>query len=752
MRNCSFHLFLIALIVVFSALWATTSVCAPVPSSESLHNKEFQPGELLLEDSPQALPRNPSLSEANRDKVEALTLFAAARSLELHEQYADALRLYQRAFRFDPQSADINRSIVSLAIHLKRENIAIRYTLKAVELDEEFDPMLLRRLGVRLEEEGEWTKAVKLLQKAIALRSGHDPDSSDDIILRLDAGRLWMLVGKYKEAADCFIVVVHALDHPDKYGLSEEMQKALMENIAQSYTLFGDCFLLADRIDAAKDAYEKSQKAEANELLWKFHQAQVEAKSGHNQEALAALDEVISKRPTSLGMKPYELLADILKNLKQENDLIPRLQKIYEDDKQNVSLAYFLAEKYLEAGKLDEAESLFTELINKGPTQTAYKSLLEIYRKTKKLDKLLNILAETVEKTGVLDTLGTEAMSLSKDQEMMQGLIDIARKERTDNPNDKSIYGKSFALGMLALDAKQWETAGEFFTAAITAQPKQAAEVYLVWGIGLMVDNKSAEAIKVFQKGIDDKALPENNPIFHFYLAGALAVEGKTEEALSAAQKAADMKKSSARFRSRIGWVYYHAKRYSDAEREYKQVINDFDDEFSNPENRESLKEVRLALSNICVLQNKMPEAAEWLEQVLDEFPDDVGAMNDLGYLWADENKHLDRALTMIRKAVDAEPENGAFRDSLGWALYRLGRYDESIAELEKAVQKQPDGVVLDHLGDAFLKANKPEKATDAWHRAVDLLRREKDDAKARQIENKINSIGQNGQTDKSQM
>jgi len=133
----------------------------------------------------------------------------------------------------------------------------------------------------------------------------------------------------------------------------------------------------------------------------------------------------------------------------------------------------------------------------------------------------------------------------------------------------------------------------------------------------------------------------------------------------------------------------------------------------------------------------------EWLQQVLDEFPDDVGAMNDLGYLWADENRRLPQALEMIRKAVEAEPDNGAYRDSLGWALYRLGRWDEAIAELQKAIEKQPDGVVLDHLGDAYLKFHQVEKARDAWIRAAELLRKDKDEEKAKEIEEKIRKVDQ---------
>ena len=68
----------------------------------------------------------------------------------------------------------------------------------------------------------------------------------------------------------------------------------------------------------------------------------------------------------------------------------------------------------------------------------------------------------------------------------------------------------------------------------------------------------------------------------------------------------------------------------------------------------------------------------------------------------------------MIRQAVDAEPDNMAYRDSLGWVLFRLGKYPEAVAELEKAAAgKKPDGVVLDHLGDAYRKAGQRDKAVD---------------------------------------
>ncbi|MDP7304011.1 MAG: hypothetical protein QGG09_12980, partial [Pirellulaceae bacterium] len=125
---------------------------------------------------------------------------------------------------------------------------------------------------------------------------------------------------------------------------------------------------------------------------------------------------------------------------------------------------------------------------------------------------------------------------------------------------------------------------------------------------------------------------------------------------------------------------------------------------------------------------------------VLDEFPEDIGAKNDLGYLWADQGKHLHRALVMIKKAVEAEPENVAYRDSLGWVYYRLGRFADAIRELKIATAgDEPDGVILDHLGDAHLNENQPDRAVAAWQKALSALRKADHVDSLPAIEAKIN-------------
>ena len=196
------------------------------------------------------------------------------------------------------------------------------------------------------------------------------------------------------------------------------------------------------------------------------------------------------------------------------------------------------------------------------------------------------------------------------------------------------------------------------------------------------------------------------------------------------------------RFAGRPAWVLYCAKRYGEARKAYRVLIESFDADRESTETRDVLCEARLALSNLCVIQGESAEAEEWLEQVLDEFPDDAGAMNDLGYLWADQGKNLRRARRMIQKAVDAEPNNMAYRDSLGWVLFRLQEYPEALAELEKAAaDKTPDGTTLDHLGDAYLKMHQRGKAVESWRKAAEAFRQEKEIDKVQSVEKKMTKL-----------
>ncbi|MEZ5804072.1 MAG: tetratricopeptide repeat protein [Rhizobiaceae bacterium] len=116
------------------------------------------------------------------------------------------------------------------------------------------------------------------------------------------------------------------------------------------------------------------------------------------------------------------------------------------------------------------------------------------------------------------------------------------------------------------------------------------------------------------------------------------------------------------------------------------------------------------------------PKAEPNFRKALELAPDQPQVLNYLGYSWVDMNMNLDEALGMIQRAVDLRPSDGYIVDSLGWAHYKLGRYDQAVVELERAVSLRPDDPVLnDHLGDAYWRIGRRLEATFQWSHARDL-------------------------------
>jgi tetratricopeptide (TPR) repeat protein len=107
--------------------------------------------------------------------------------------------------------------------------------------------------------------------------------------------------------------------------------------------------------------------------------------------------------------------------------------------------------------------------------------------------------------------------------------------------------------------------------------------------------------------------------------------------------------------------------------------------------------------------------------RVLDYKPDDTDTLNYLGYTWVDRGLNLTRAFEMIGKAVELEPNSGAIVDSLGWAHYKLGRYEDAKTYLERAVVLTPySATIIDHLGDAYWRVGRKREATYQWIRALE--------------------------------
>jgi len=98
-------------------------------------------------------------------------------------------------------------------------------------------------------------------------------------------------------------------------------------------------------------------------------------------------------------------------------------------------------------------------------------------------------------------------------------------------------------------------------------------------------------------------------------------------------------------------------------------------------------------------------------------------ACNYLGFMWADHNMNLDEAETMIRRALESEPNNASYLDSLGWVEFRRSQFDRALDDLLRAAKsaEREDPVVFEHIGDTYLKLNRTREALEAWQKALAL-------------------------------
>lgn len=164
---------------------------------------------------------------------------------------------------------------------------------------------------------------------------------------------------------------------------------------------------------------------------------------------------------------------------------------------------------------------------------------------------------------------------------------------------------------------------------------------------------------------------------------------------------------------SSLGFVFRAHERYDEAVEVFSSAINQLDE--IGPANWHLLYSRGISYERL----KNWPSAEVDFLKALELAPNNPQILNYLGYSWIDQGLYLDRALDMIRSAVEQRPADGYIVDSLGWAHYRLGNFEDAARELERAVHLKPsDAVINDHLGDAYWRVGRRIEARFQWEQA----------------------------------
>lgn len=266
-----------------------------------------------------------------------------------------------------------------------------------------------------------------------------------------------------------------------------------------------------------------------------------------------------------------------------------------------------------------------------------------------------------------------------------------------------------------------------YLTTSYALSPQNADTAVLLGGLAESL-NQPQRAIYWYQK------VPANSPlrrVSELQLGLNLANTGKTEEAKQHLETA--IKEDPRDIR---GYVAYGSL-LSD-QKEYDEMASNYDKavEVIGPLAKRSDWSVFFQRGIAYERLKKWDKAEPNFKKALALYPDQPQVLNYLGYSWVDMNIHLDDGLNMIKKAVDLRPDDGYIVDSLGWAYYRLNRFDDAVEELEHAVElKAADATINDHLGDAYWRVGRKLEAIFQWQTALEL---KPDDIEIPKIKKKI--------------
>jgi tetratricopeptide (TPR) repeat protein len=686
------------------------------PPAKSPRGLQFQEFEDPVEPLEPVHPR----AASDEARIDSLAWFSTGRLLEHRGDLQGAFRAYQKAVERDPSATPVYRVLIPLAIQLRRIEDAVKWATRAAELNPA-DRQFVSQAVLLLDKVGNRAGAIRVLDQA-AGAAGVDKHSPYYVNVMRDLAIMHLNTDppNVAAAASAFEVVFDALVHPDAYNLDARMRSTLQKDSEASFEKIGAVFLEAKRADLALAAFKKAAETKKGAAAGGlgFNLAQVYVQTGEFEKALDELQKYIDAQRNAKGRPAYELFAEVLAKLNKSDELIPRLKAAAEKDARNSALLFFLADQYAAANRLDEAEALYLKTLETAAEVPGYVGLAGVYRRQNRPADLLETLAKAYSEAGELKPLAAEFKAVADDEKLLDKLLKSGEELLAEQPSPLD-FPTGYVLANLAADGKKSDLAERLYRFLLTLRKDRADTIFEELGGHFIEVKKYAEASKIYLEAADDADLADKRPNFLFLATQALEMSGNTKAALEAIAAAQELIPNNPLLRFQEAWVYYHSHQFDEAIERMEKLIADFPDSQARP----IIRRAQYSLSNAYVLKGDVRKGEEILEEIYKENPEDTSVNNDLGYLYADQGKNLEQAESMIRKALAAEPDNGAYLDSLGWVLFKRGKFDEALPYLEKAVKNSPgagDETLWEHLGDVYDSLRQPAKAVEAWKSALE--------------------------------
>jgi len=550
---------------------------------------------------------------AQQNKKLAQEKFIAGSLLELKGQFAEAIKEYLEALKYDPQPG-INYAIAKNYYRLNKLSTALTYSQKAVE--------------------NEPKNSEYLTLQASIYTSSHLEDSAAavyDKIVRFDSTN----VTAYYNLAQLIEV--------KKPTVALSYYKKIIDLIGPEWSVL-------------------VRIADINERM------------GNIKETITTVEELIKLNPSDLLLQKlliesYIKTKDFEKALANVNESLTS----FPDDESLIDLKGRI---FIQQGKWQDASDVYMKLV-----------------------KSKNISIEDKLKIGTSFYFQSEKDSTT---------LNIARQIFLEVSRDTSDWQVNAYLGEIELRSHKNESAIEYFkTAAKLAEWN--AQVWVRLG-GLLFDNKKyKDAIEYMSKA--SEKFPNDFAVNLIY-GLALSTENEHLKAKDALEKAFKLNPDDVTVLSALGYTLNQLKNDKEALVHLNKAL------IIEPNNIQVIS----VLAMIYESQKEYQISDSLYISALKIDSSNVLIMNNFAYSLAERNIRLQEALAMSKKAVETEPKNSSYLDTIGWIYFRLGDYKKAKKNIEEAVKTEnKNATLLDHLGDVHSKLGEKLKAVEFWKNAFEL-------------------------------
>ncbi|HVA01671.1 MAG TPA: tetratricopeptide repeat protein [Terriglobia bacterium] len=505
-----------------------------------------------------------------------------------------------------------------------------------------------------------------VLQKTIAEFEAVTRLDSSDLESALILGRLYKVNNEPQKAEAIFKQVLQ--DKPDS--------RSVLVNLTQLYFDQGDYQKIIDLLKGIPDGRMDPS------LLYLLGSAYMQTR---NLDAAENTYEVALKRePENQDIRrAYSEALMAHGKMQQARDQLEEILKVTPDD---ASTYLRLGQLDREMGRFDDARQEFERAKSLAPGN------LEVPYQEALLE----------------DTLGHEDKAVALLEDLLKKTAKPDGKYNPAEANNRSVFLQR--LGMIYRSQEKYPKAIETFRRIVALGEDQAprgeALIVETYQLNRQPEKALAEVSEAIQK------YPHNRQLLIQH-ASLLGEQGHRDEAVKQLRGMLNNTPEDRELYLAIAQIYSQGKSYTKAEAVIQKALA-----LSNsPDDQEY---ARFMLGSVYERMKKYDLAEEQFKKVLAVDPLNDAAANYLGYMLADQGVRLEESVKYIERALRLEPNNGAYLDSLGWAYYKMNRYERAEAPLQKAVQLiSNDPTVREHLGYVYLALGKKVEAQREWEHAL---------------------------------